>query len=112
MTDTPKQTMPARTHHSAPKFDGDAALLSNLFREIDQLAEPCKIDEKANIQWAIRYAPLKVVDLWENQPAAKGSDWKAFKDEIFELYPGFQSGRKYNMINLEEVTDKQMQTPM
>lgn len=60
-----------------------------------------------NFEWTLHYAPLKVTDLWENQPAAKGTDWKAFKDEIYELYPGSQSERKYNIVNLEAVTDKQ-----
>ncbi|KJA25401.1 hypothetical protein HYPSUDRAFT_134909, partial [Hypholoma sublateritium FD-334 SS-4] len=51
-------------------------------------------------------------DLWENQPAAEGTNWKVFKDKIYKLYPGSQSERKYNIVNLKAMTDKQMRMPI
>lgn len=105
-------TMPGRTHHSAPKFDGTPKLLSNFFEEVAQLAESCELDDTQHITWALRYAPNEERDLWKEVPSAEGNSWKTFKEEIYELYPGSTGDRKYTLVNLEALTDAQVRTNM
>ncbi|KAF9470608.1 hypothetical protein BDN70DRAFT_821139 [Pholiota conissans] len=106
------KSMPGRAHHSAPKFDGTAALLGNFFEEFEQLADTCSLTNKQKIEWVIRYAPVDDVELWKQTPNAKTDDWARFKTEIYKLYPGSTGDRKYSVANLEMITEKNAAIPM
>ncbi|KAF8192071.1 hypothetical protein BJ912DRAFT_1096357 [Pholiota molesta] len=112
MTSSSSPSMPGRSHHSAPKFDGTPALLNNFFDEVEQLADTCKLDERQKIEWAIRYAPVDDVELWKQVPNAKSDDWIKFKSNIYALYPGSTGDRKYSIANLELLVDKSAAVPM
>lgn len=103
----PVVKMPTRNHHSAPKFDGKAASLSPFLDEVEQLGEACGLSPKQIIEWAIRYAPNEERELWEMQESVGTEEWKKFKKELFELYPGSTGERKYSIANLQTLIDKQ-----
>ena len=98
--------MPTRNHHSAPKFDSKPASLSPFLDEVEQLAESCGLTGKQKIEWAVRYAPNDERELWQMQDAVGSDDWKQFKTELFELYPGSTGERKYSIANLQTLIEK------
>ena len=98
--------MPTRNHHSAPKFDSKPASLSPFLDEVEQLAESCGLTGKQKIEWAVRYAPNDERELWQMQDVVGSDDWKQFKSELFELYPGSTGERKYSIANLQTLIEK------
>ena len=57
--------MPSRNHHSAPKFDNKPASLAPFLDDVAQVAQSCGLSPKQQIEWAVRYAPNEVRELWE-----------------------------------------------
>lgn len=101
------KTMPSRSHHSAPKFDGKPASLSIFIDEIELLAGSSGLSNKQTIEWTIRYAPSDERELWQLQNSVGTEDWEQFKKEIFDLYPGSTGERKYSIANLAKLVEKQ-----
>jgi hypothetical protein len=64
-------TMPNRSHHSAPRFDGKSISLSLFLDDIEQLAEACGLSQKNKIKWTIRYSPSMDRELWELQDSVE-----------------------------------------
>ncbi|PPQ82280.1 hypothetical protein CVT26_013954 [Gymnopilus dilepis] len=99
--------MPNVHHPSAPKFDGKAISLASYLDEVEQLARNHKLSVQETIQWAIRYLSPEEQQLWKALPSSKGSDWEAFKKELFDCYPGASEERRYTISNLEALVEKQ-----
>ncbi|KAF8800844.1 hypothetical protein BYT27DRAFT_7227300 [Phlegmacium glaucopus] len=106
--------MPAPSHHSAPKFDGKATSLIRFLDEISQLGKTSGLSDKDLIEWTLRYAPSDDYELWSMMPAVKVTppSWNDFKDELTKLYPGATGDRKYSVIDLELLAEKQATVPM
>ena len=102
--------MPSRLHHSAPKYDGNPALLYIFFDDIDQLAETCHLSESQKIKWAIRYAPSGDRELWEY--FGTSSTWIDFQTNIRVLYPGSDRDRLYSHDDLTSLTETYAATTM
>jgi hypothetical protein len=109
---TTPSKMPSRIGPSAPKFDGKPETLISFVDDVEQLADECKLDDKQKIEWLIRYGPVEERDLWELQPAVALGDWKKFKDELYQLYPGSTGDRRYSIGNLEMLAEKQAMVPI
>jgi hypothetical protein len=62
---------------------------------------------KQKIEWTIRYSPNEERELWQMQESVTTEDWKQFKKELFELYPGSSGERKYSIANLQTLIEKQ-----
>ena len=99
--------MLSRNHHSAPKFDNKPASLAPFLDDVTQVAQSCGLSPKQQIEWAVRYAPDEVRELWEMQESVGTDDWDQFKKELFELYPGSSGERKYSIVNLQTLVEKQ-----
>ncbi|KAG5634174.1 hypothetical protein H0H81_003057 [Sphagnurus paluster] len=99
--------MPARNHPSATKFDGNPKHLCVFFEQIDYLGGEFKLTDSDKIGWTIRYAPTKDIELWKLLKPAKSNSWDDFKQEIYSLYPGSTRDRKYTILDLEWLTEKQ-----
>ena len=76
--------------------------------EGEQLGEACGLTPKQKIEWAIRYAPNKERELWEMQESVGTKEWTKFKKELYELYPGSSGERKYSIVNLQLLIEKQL----
>ena len=103
----PKMSMPNRSHHAAPWFDGKLALLSLFLDNIEYLAKACRLSQKDTIKWTIRYSPSIDRELWEMQESVETGDWEQFKEELYDLYPGSKGENKYSAANLQSLIDKQ-----
>jgi hypothetical protein len=101
------KAMPGRNHPAAPKFDGKPASLSIFLDEIEQLAKTCGLTPKQTIEWTVRYAPSKENELWDAQDAVGTGNWIQFKSELYDLYPGSTGDRKYSVMNLTALVEKQ-----
>ena len=104
----PIAKMPTQNHHYVLKFDGKATSLSPFLDEVEQLGEACGLTPKQKIEWAIRYAPNEERELWEMQESVGTNEWNKFKKELFDLYPGFLGKRKYSIVNLQSLIEKQL----
>lgn len=93
----------------APKFDGKPALLSPFLDKIEQLASACELTPKQTIDWIIRYAPSDKREQWQMQEYVGTADWDNFKKDLFDLYPGSTGERKYSIVNLQTLIEKQVQ---
>lgn len=103
----PKMSMPNRSHHAAPRFDGKSASLSLFLDDIEYLAKACRLSQKDTIKWTIRYSPSIDRELWEMQESVETGDWEQFKEELYDLYPGSKGENKYSAANLQSLIDKQ-----
>lgn len=102
-----KKTMPHRSHHAAPRFDGKSASLSSFWDDVEELAELCELTQKETIKWATRYSPSIDRELWEMQESVETGDWERFKEEIYDLYPGSKGEYRYSAADLQALVHKQ-----
>ena len=101
-------SMPHRSHHAAPRFDGKAPSLSLFLDDVEYLAETCGLSQNERIKWTIRYSPSVDRELWEMQESVDTGDWEKFKEELYDLYPGSKGEeRRYSTANLQALIDKQ-----
>ncbi|KAJ3565953.1 hypothetical protein NP233_g7310 [Leucocoprinus birnbaumii] len=104
--------MPGRHDRSAPHFDGHPLSLKRFFDEIDYLGDSRGLLPSEKIQHTLRYLDYHEYETWKSRPSAQGLDWEAFKKEITSLYPGADEDRRYTLVDLELLADKQARQPM
>ena len=106
------RTMPSPGDRSAPRFDGHPPSLKRFFDEMDYLGNACGLSSTEKIQHTLRYLDFCEYETWRTCRSAQGFDWDAFKAEITALYPGADEDRKYTVVDLEILVDKQAREPM
>ncbi|KAF9536344.1 hypothetical protein CPC08DRAFT_618072, partial [Agrocybe pediades] len=99
--------MPTKNHHSAPKFDGKGINLIAFLDEVSQLADLNHLSEREKIEWAITYSPAKSWSLWKSLASAKGNKWNAFKQELYQFYPGAEPERAFVRSDLVRLAENQ-----
>ena len=99
--------MPSPGNQSAPRFDGHHPSLKHFFDEMDYLGNACGLSPTEKIQHMLRYLDFCEYETWRTRHSAQGFDWDAFKAEITALYPGADEDRKYTIVDLEILVDKQ-----
>ncbi|KAJ3564556.1 hypothetical protein NP233_g8219 [Leucocoprinus birnbaumii] len=104
--------MPGRHDRSAPHFDGHPLSLKRFFDEIDYLGDSRGLLPSEKIQHTLRYLDYHEYETWKSRPSAQGLDWEAFKRDITSLYPGADEDRRYTLVDLELLADKQARQPM
>jgi len=104
--------MPSPSDYSAPRFDGHLPLLKYFFDKVDYLGDFCGLSAVEKIQHTLRYLNFKEYKTWRSCSSTQGSNWDVFKTEITVLYPGADEDRKYTVVNLEILVDKQGCKPM
>ena len=104
--------MPSPGDRSAPRFDGHPLPSKCFFDEMDYLGNACGLSPTEKIQHMLRYLDFHEYETWRTRRSARGFDWNAFKAEITALYPGADEDRKYTVVDLEILVDKQAREPM
>ena len=104
--------MPSPGDRSAPRFDGHPLPSKCFFDEMDYLGNACGLSPTEKIQHMLRYLDFCEYEIWRTRRSARGFDWDAFKAEITALYPGADEDRKYTVVDLEILVDKQAREPM
>ena len=105
-------TMPSPGDRSAPRFDGHPPSLKCFFDEVDYLGDSCGLLAVEKIQYTLRYLDFREYETWRSCSSVRGSNWDVFRAEITELYPGADENRKYMVVDLEILVDKQGCEPM
>lgn len=98
--------MPARTHYSAPNFDGEPAKIRRYFRDLESLFLHAEInDDKQKITYACVYTSHDVEDLWSGLPQAEADPavYEEFKKAVIELYGEAAEGRTYTIQDLYDL---------
>ena len=103
----PKMSMPSRSHHAAPRFDGKSSSLSLFLDDVEYLAKTCGLSKKETIKWAIRYSPSIDRELWEMQESVETGNWERFKEEVYDLYPGSKGENRYSLATLQAFINRQ-----
>jgi hypothetical protein len=103
--------MPARSHSTAPRFDGNALNLRLYFEEVNSLSTDAGLNEEGKIRHALHYTSREDNELWSTLPeaAAQPADYTKFRDAVVKLYPGADDERKYAESDLERLIDMQRQ---
>jgi len=104
--------MPSPGNRSAPKFDGHPPSLKRFFDEVDYLGDSYGLSAVEKIQHTLHYLDFREYETWRSRPSARGSNWDIFKAEITALYPGADEDRKYTVVDLEILVDKQGHEPI
>jgi hypothetical protein len=100
--------MPSRNENTAPKFDGNPAVLSSFFDELEFLFDGRGYTPKQKKEWAVRYAVGEDQELFRT---VKADPWNDFKSKIFEYYPG-SAERKYSKYDLKAIVERQTSSPI
>jgi hypothetical protein len=108
----PSFTMPARNHHSAPQFDGKSEELDRYFSDLDRLASRANLNGQDKIEYALHYVSVKISQLWGRLPESTGADWAAFKKAVLALYPETVEERKFTVLDLENLVERQAALPL
>ena len=101
------RTMPSPGDWSAPRFDGHPPSLKHFFDEMDYLGNTYGLSSTEEIQHTLCYLDFYKYETWRTRRSAQGFDWNVFKAEITALYPGVDEDRKYTVVDLEILVDKQ-----
>ncbi|TDL16943.1 hypothetical protein BD410DRAFT_730670 [Rickenella mellea] len=106
--------MPARSHHSAPRFDGAASQLSRFFEDVEIAAHDVVLSEEDTITWATRYARREDAELWTALPAyaAVPKVYQNFKTAVLALYPGADLTRQYRMQDMDDLVAERARKPI
>ncbi|KAF9470198.1 hypothetical protein BDN70DRAFT_769820, partial [Pholiota conissans] len=104
--------MPWKSHHSAPKFNGEPTQLDYFFEEVEQLSQLCNLSETEKIKWTAHYAPVIDFELWKRAAQDKGANWSEFKAKIYYLYPGSAASERYTIRSLERLCQDAASSPM
>ena len=79
---------------------------------MDYLGNACGLSPIEKIQYTLCYLDFCEYETWRTHRSACGYNWDAFKAEITALYPGADENRKYTVVDLEILVDKQTHEPM
>jgi hypothetical protein len=103
--------MPARSHSTAPRFDGNALNPRLYFDEVELLSIDAGLNKEGKICHALRYARREDNELWSTLPEAEAQapDYARFRDAVIKLYPGADDERKYAESDLERLINTQRQ---
>lgn len=104
--------MPSPYDRNAPRFDGHPLSLGRFFGEIERLGRSCQLSPREMIEHTLAYLAWNEHNTWKELPAAAGSDWERFKQEIIAIYPGADEDHKYTFYDLEALANRQAITPM
>jgi hypothetical protein len=76
--------MPARGHHSAPKFEGTAHSLNRFFSDFKYQADISQLDKAQKKRDVVRYLSIEQADFWMQRPewADALATWAEFKTAI------------------------------
>ncbi|KAJ8494646.1 hypothetical protein ONZ45_g13169 [Pleurotus djamor] len=104
-TISPLAVLPARGHHSAPKFTGEGEYIDRFFDEVEAVtALISDITDEEKIRWTMRLLDNPTHTTWKNSiPQATGDDWKAFKAAARALYPNSDDVRRYSKASLKRL---------
>ena len=103
--------MPLSRTRDAPKFMDDPRGFDEFFDNVAELAARAKLDDAAEITWAIRYAGEES-ECWENVPCrTKGPDatpatLDEFKEEVRQRYPHLLNNRRYSIVDLTKLLER------
>ncbi|KAF4600449.1 hypothetical protein EYR38_005077 [Pleurotus pulmonarius] len=96
--------MPDPGQRHAPSFSGDPGSLERFFNEFDLYAVMANLDDSAKVAYSRRY--LDDNDdyrTWSRISKIHPSDWKAFKNAIYDEYPGSRTSTFTSLSELEEL---------
>ena len=82
-------------------------MLKHFFHEVNYLGDSYRLLTVEKIQHTLHYLDFREYETWRSRPSARGSNWDVFKAEITALYPGADEDRKYTVVDLEILVDKQ-----
>src|SRR5215470_18993123 len=100
------QTMPARGHSTAPKFDPTQPReLRRYFDEIELQFARCNVtDGQDKKRFARHYVDIDTAALWDSIPETDGaSTWAQYKTAIIALYPRAAEDRKWNVSDVDKL---------
>ena len=95
--------MPAKGHLSAPKFDDKPVNLESYFSELEYHLDHCCITSTAECKiQALYYLDATPRHVWHGTDMYEDitASWKAFKKQIFRLYPGSEGEQRINLTDI------------
>lgn len=100
--------MPRRNERGAPTFDGTPNQLRRFFEDVACCGEDARIEESLYIDYAVKYANEAHAELWQAGSVFSAPDrtWAAFKDQVFQLYPGLEEDRRFAVADLENLVSE------
>ncbi|KAI0070238.1 hypothetical protein K474DRAFT_1609064 [Panus rudis PR-1116 ss-1] len=99
--------MPARTHPSAPRFNGDGRQLKRYFKDVEELLRGAQIfDLPTRVYHAKRYADPLDAESWIGANIAAATTWDQWKEAVIALYPEASEDWKYSYGNLDRLTQE------
>jgi hypothetical protein len=106
---TAPMTMLPRRHSSTPQFNPEVPW--EYFRELEMFFGSAQIvnnmEKKKHACW---YIDIDTADLWESIPEFNvAQTFEEFKLAIHELYPGFESERKWTIADMNKLVGEQLQ---
>ena len=106
--------MPTRHSVGVPRFDpADVKSLAEYFEDFELLAAGAHISNAERIKYVHQYVPRQEEYFWTSLPEfeAVPADWEAYKQAIFEGYPGSTSADWWtskDFIHLSDIQAKQL----
>ncbi|KAF9486861.1 hypothetical protein BDN71DRAFT_804057 [Pleurotus eryngii] len=93
---------PGQSH--APLFSGDPGSLERFFDEFERYAVTANLDDSTKVTYSRRY--LDDNDdyrTWSRIAKIHPNDWKAFKNAVYDEYPGSRTSEFTSLSELEEL---------
>src|SRR5882672_7176717 len=106
--------MPTLHSIGVPHFDlADVKSLAKYFEDFELLAAGAHQSDAERIKYAHRYVTRQEADFWTSLPEfeAVPANWEAYKQAIFEGYPGSTSADWWtskDFIHLSDIQAKQL----
>ncbi|KAF9486938.1 hypothetical protein BDN71DRAFT_770621 [Pleurotus eryngii] len=98
--------MPDPGQRHAPSFSGDPESLERFFDEVERYAVRASIDDAAKVVYARRYVTDTEYRTWSRLAKIHPNDWTAFKNTVYDEYPGSRPSEFGDLSQLEEIVEE------
>ncbi|KIO02212.1 hypothetical protein M404DRAFT_716276 [Pisolithus tinctorius Marx 270] len=94
--------IPCRGSPEALSFSGRPEDLRSYFDDIIDFCDGFGLsDGLARIKFALKYAPVELVDLWSHLADTRNGDWSYFTSEVVRLYPELEESCRNQFFRLK-----------